>query len=34
VSYACVEPFRLVQVVASDLTETRHPPSRGPPSTA
>jgi hypothetical protein len=34
VSYDCAEPFRLVQFVASDLTETRHPPSRGPPSTA
>jgi hypothetical protein len=34
VSYEVVEPSRLVQVVASDLTETRHPPSRGPPSTA
>lgn len=34
VSYECAEPFRLIQVVASDLTETRHPPSRGPPSTA
>jgi hypothetical protein len=34
VSYACAEPFGLIQVVASDLTETRHPPSRGPPSTA
>ena len=34
VSYASIEPFRLVQVAASDLTETRHPPSRGPPSAA
>ena len=34
VSYEAVEPFRLAQVAVSDLTETRHPPSRGPPSTA
>jgi hypothetical protein len=34
VSYACTESFRLVQIVASDLTTTRHPPSRGPPPTA
>lgn len=34
VSYAYVEPFRLVQFAASDLTTTRHPPSRGPPATA
>ncbi len=34
VSYSSIEPFRLVQVAASDLPETRHPPSRGPPPTA
>ncbi len=33
-SYEAVEPVRLVQVAVSDLTETRHPPSRGPPSAA
>lgn len=34
ISYEDAEPFRLVQFVASDLTTTRHPPSRGPPATA
>ncbi len=34
VSYEHAEPFQLVQIVVSDLTTTRHPPSRGPPSTA
>jgi hypothetical protein len=34
IAYAKAEPFRLVQFVASDLTTTRHPPSRGPPLSA
>lgn len=34
VSYEHAAPFRLVQFVASDLTTTRPPPSRGPPRAA
>ena len=32
VFYARAHTFRHVQFVVSDLTETRHPPSRGPPA--
>ena len=32
VSYARAQPIRFVQVVVSELTVTRHPPSRGPPA--
>ena len=34
IAYESQAPFNPKQVVTSDLTETRHPPSRGPPSVA